>query len=192
MIKKYHFHNFYCFSLQNLTPVENQLHRKIERKSLYRTVYATYSVNFNFAFKKLRTLFLVSFVLVPVTHMLIGEKSIEICFLIEFWMRYTNLSSILNNEVVMLNNDKNTEKCRFFKENGLKKCFYDFSPISRSNRGFFYTKMISKKFSTNPPSFIKFWDGRCKSLEEAGGITLLLFEWHGDSKPSGWHSLTKY
>ena len=84
MIKKYHFHNFYCFSLQNLTPVENQLHRKIERLSLYRTIYATYSVNFNFAFKKLPTFFLVSFVLVPVTHMLIGENSIEICFLIEF------------------------------------------------------------------------------------------------------------
>ena len=71
-------------------------------------------------------------------------------------MRYTNMSSILNNEVVMLSNDKNTEKCRFFQENGLKKCFYDFSPISRSNRGLFNTKMISKNFSTNPPSFIKF------------------------------------
>ena len=71
-------------------------------------------------------------------------------------MRYTNLSSILNNEVVMLSNDKNTEKCRFFKENGHEKCFYDFSPISGSNRGLFYAKMISKKFSTNPPSFIKF------------------------------------
>ena len=55
-------------------------------------------------------------------------------------MHYTNLSSILNNEVVMLSNDKNTEKCRFFKENGLKKCFYDFSPISRSNREFFIPK----------------------------------------------------
>ena len=31
--------------------------------------------------------------------------------------------------------------------------------------------MISAKLSTNPPSFIKFGDGRCKSLEEAGGIT---------------------
>ena len=31
--------------------------------------------------------------------------------------------------------------------------------------------MISAKFSTNPPSFIKFGDGRCKSLEEAGAIT---------------------
>ena len=71
-------------------------------------------------------------------------------------MRYTNLSSILNNEVVMLSNDKNTEKCRFFKENGLKKCFHNFSLISRSNRGLFYTKMISKTFSTNPVSFIKF------------------------------------
>ena len=55
--KKYHFHNFYCFSLQNLTSVENQLHRKRERLSLYRTVYAIYSVNFNFAFKKLPTFF---------------------------------------------------------------------------------------------------------------------------------------
>ena len=81
MIKEYHFHSFYFFSLQNLTPLENQLHRKIEQLSLYRTVYATYSVNFNFAFKKLST-FLVSFVLAPVTHMLMGENSIEICFLI--------------------------------------------------------------------------------------------------------------
>ena len=78
-------------------------------------------------------------------------------------MRYTNLSSILNNKVVMLSNDKNTEKCRFFKENGLKKYFYDLFPISRSNQGVFYTKMISKKFSRNPPSFIKFGDGQCKS-----------------------------
>ena len=46
-------------------------------------------------------------------------------------MRYTDLSSILNNEVVMLRNGKNNEKCRFFEENRVKKYFYDFSPISR-------------------------------------------------------------
>ena len=74
-------------------------------------------------------------------------------------MRYKNLSLILKNELVMLSNDKNTEKCQFFKENGLKKYFYDFSPISRPNQGRFHTKMSSKKFSTNAPSSIKFGDG---------------------------------
>ena len=49
-------------------------------------------------------------------------------------MCYTNLSSIFKNELVMLSNDKNTEKHRFFKEDDLKKYFYVFSAISQSSQ----------------------------------------------------------
>ena len=71
-------------------------------------------------------------------------------------MGYKNLSSILNSEVVMRSNDKTIEKCRFFKENGLKKYFDDLPYFLIKSRTFLYQN-DQRKLLYKPSKFHQIW-----------------------------------
>ena len=119
--KKWQFFSFYRFFLPNLTPVESRIDGAIEELSLYRMVYITISVNFNFASKKVSTFFLVCFVLSMAEVNSFMQNHFQKRFLVQFWLHYSNSYSVSKKKFVMLRNHKNTAKALYLWLKWLEK-----------------------------------------------------------------------
>ena len=171
--ESWHLFSFRGFSVQNLTFLKGQLHREIEQVLLYRMVYATKSMNLDFAPNRLPIPSDKPFSRSYWFMRRSMKDSIIIVFLIEFWMRYTNQFSVLKNELVWLSNDKNIEKVEFF-ENIVWKVFLWFLHYFSIKSIMFVDQNDQRKLLNKSSNFHQIWIWSMLKLEKAGGITLIL------------------